>query len=1026
MWILLGVILLLTFLYAETPVTAVYTTTLTLTEDTYLEEKFPDVSPWNNRNLYLGTDSWYGKGKTRILLKPNFSLLAMQQILPNDIEKVELLLTSYAYQGTKAEIVIDSYTTTSPWSMFSATWSSQPTITSSKKDTTIVSTNNSRKSITVTNAFLDAYRNYPTTERGIQLKVNAETEKAIIFWAQNCDAAPEPPHCSGAADHPLFKLTIKPNSPPSVCSFKTPAPNVISNNSTIAFEVQPSIDPDNDSLTYHLKVCRDTACNEVVFEQQVSTNSKTYYDFPDDTYYVSCLAFDGHDSNNRWSSPHYMTVDSIPPISPIIVPEPSFTGQLRNVISWSNSDIDATSFQVVASERQDFKSYNTYSPWIQDVFYTFEHTKEKTYYYKVRSRDKAGNESEWSHQTSTTIDATFPTIRYFRTNKTLLSPKKESNGSLSGTAYLQGGIDDANIGTISLFIRDHTMKKVYETTVDQKSYLWLHWPETTLYPDGTYLAQLTAHDLLGNEIQSDIIFLEIDTTPPTKPRYLGISNTQTIKSNRISFEVRCQSNALATVYVSGKIIAQQQSRHLVALEKKDGSYTTKATCTDVAGNKSETSLSFSIDTTPPSTPSITFLHDEKKKQLTLQVYCREDGATQFYKNGFAFHEVSCLKGKYATTLEKEVAVPYTASFTARVRDKVGNWSDLGEKTVLLRAPSLPAAIKPTIACSIVYHKTQQKYLQETCALSGSSLLSYQNTIPVGKHYVSTIEVNHPTKVSVTISIVHCLPKSFWDPRTWFSCVEEPYETITQPATATPVLHAAEANSLSLTSVSQKEITATHEKTDLLRIATRFLVSYSFVTGNTYSTRSTLTQKQVVTLSPRYTQLSSKQYFSWLFSGPRQVSQWYGNTAYQKPHAGIDFSVAQEKILAPAEGTIVSATYHKASSCFAGGYYLAIKHPNGLYTYYFHLKNILKQDGKTAYKPGNTIKRGAFLATSGNSGMYNCEPLAAHLHFELRSSQKTTSHLNPVPYFSVNWNTIVTAKAKQYPGRLTGENPHPQF
>jgi len=59
-------------------------------------------------------------------------------------------------------------------------------------------------------------------------------------------------------------------------------------------------------------------------------------------------------------------------------------------------------------------------------------------------------------------------------------------------------------------------------------------------------------------------------------------------------------------------------------------------------------------------------------------------------------------------------------------------------------------------------------------------------------------------------------------------------------------------------------------------------------------------------------------------------------------------------------------------------------------------------------------------------MYNCEPLASHLHFELRTTLATSSHVNPVPYFSVDWNSIHTAKAGTYPGRLTGDNPHPKF
>ena len=195
---------------------------LPIEEDTYIEEKFPTVSPWNNRNLFLGTDHWYSKGKNRILLKPNVTSLQNQDILPTDIEKVELLLTEYEHEGSDSTAIIDAYVTNSPWSMFSVTWEQQPSI-STKKDTTTISTTLGQKVINVTNAFIDIYKNLSIAEKGILLKINAETEKAIIFWAHGCDIAPAPPICSGINDRPSFNVTIKSNTIPELCSLKTPS-----------------------------------------------------------------------------------------------------------------------------------------------------------------------------------------------------------------------------------------------------------------------------------------------------------------------------------------------------------------------------------------------------------------------------------------------------------------------------------------------------------------------------------------------------------------------------------------------------------------------------------------------------------------------------------------------------------------------------------------------------------------------------------------------------------------------------------
>ena len=35
-----------------------------------------------------------------------------------------------------------------------------------------------------------------------------------------------------------------------------------------------------------------------------------------------------------------------------------------------------------------------------------------------------------------------------------------------------------------------------------------------------------------------------------------------------------------------------------------------------------------------------------------------------------------------------------------------------------------------------------------------------------------------------------------------------------------------------------------------------------------------------------------------------------------------------------------------------------------------------------------------------------------------------SHDNPVKYVDTDWNQVPTLNYTQYPGRLTGENPHP--
>lgn len=159
-------------------------------------------------------------------------------------------------------------------------------------------------------------------------------------------------------------------------------------------------------------------------------------------------------------------------------------------------------------------------------------------------------------------------------------------------------------------------------------------------------------------------------------------------------------------------------------------------------------------------------------------------------------------------------------------------------------------------------------------------------------------------------------------------------------------------------------------------------------------------------------------FIFPFTKPVGVSQWHGNTAFQKPHTGIDFSVAKEETRAIGNGTVVGKGYDTYyGECHSGGNFLTIQHENGMYSVYFHLE-------QSYVKVGNKVKKGEMIAKTGNSGSWNCQPLAYHLHFETRKSRSQSTHVNPVEYIEQDWNLIPTANYKKYPGRLTGENPHP--
>lgn len=151
-----------------------------------------------------------------------------------------------------------------------------------------------------------------------------------------------------------------------------------------------------------------------------------------------------------------------------------------------------------------------------------------------------------------------------------------------------------------------------------------------------------------------------------------------------------------------------------------------------------------------------------------------------------------------------------------------------------------------------------------------------------------------------------------------------------------------------------------------------------------------------------------------------VTQWHGNTAFQKPHTGIDFGATKETIISPGDGKVVALGWDSFNGkCFSGGNYLVIKHTNDMHTSYMHIEKYL-------VKNNEEVKEGQKIAISGRSGKWNCQNLKYHLHFETRKERSQTTHVNPVEYIETDWSKIPTLGYENNRGRLSGDNPHPTY
>lgn len=126
--------------------------------------------------------------------------------------------------------------------------------------------------------------------------------------------------------------------------------------------------------------------------------------------------------------------------------------------------------------------------------------------------------------------------------------------------------------------------------------------------------------------------------------------------------------------------------------------------------------------------------------------------------------------------------------------------------------------------------------------------------------------------------------------------------------------------------------------------------------------------------------------------------------YSASHKAVDVVKYQGQtcyVIVHTEGKVVwvqTGQKHNPGSTGNASYGNAvkIKHPNGYFTLYAHLKNV-------KVKLGETVKTGQTLGYMGNTG----NSYGAHLHFEVRD--RKDNRINPTPYLDSNLPNV----ANQY-------------
>lgn len=144
----------------------------------------------------------------------------------------------------------------------------------------------------------------------------------------------------------------------------------------------------------------------------------------------------------------------------------------------------------------------------------------------------------------------------------------------------------------------------------------------------------------------------------------------------------------------------------------------------------------------------------------------------------------------------------------------------------------------------------------------------------------------------------------------------------------------------------------------------------------------------------------------LKTGDNQITQSYKSGV----HNGIDnikYKGMSDYIIVHSDGEVVGVrstykTQDKSGNSY--GNYVKIKHANGYYTLYAHLKY-----GSVKVKKGDKVKKGQVIGYMGATG----HSTGVHLHFEVRNTKDV--RINPTAYINAdlpNMKTTTSAEQKK--------------
>jgi len=286
----------------------------------------------------------------------------------------------------------------------------------------------------------------------------------------------------------------------------------------------------------------DSGLQESTSSQWQFPDGTGYTTIPDGTWYWKCCTKNNYDFWGATSTHSMFHLDTTPPPTPVMDPEPELTPGFQNMVSWvpvgDGSGIGGVKYYVECSSDSSFISVVDNSGWIDGDSYEFGKIVPLkdgvTYYYRVKAKDALGNQSEYSAPEGSKQVKPLITEWYARPNP--FSPNADGTEDTTTIYYT---LSSSCTTTIEVYdTKDNLKKRLVDgksRPVGANSEIWDGTDENgRIVSNGAYTYKITAEDQWGNkgEKQGTVTvhnLVSIFSTIPEDNGYFVIGEDKDIK-----------------------------------------------------------------------------------------------------------------------------------------------------------------------------------------------------------------------------------------------------------------------------------------------------------------------------------------------------------------------------------------------------------------------------------------------------------------------------------------------------------------